>query len=142
MDIHTASALVKIGDLHETVDNTHDQDIRGRHVKDRDGKDLGHISDLLVDQAENKVQLLEIASGGFLGLGQEKVYIPVDAITSIEGETVTIDLTREHIAGAPEYDPDLVHERSVYDGIWGYYGYETWWTPGYAYPTLPSRPYR
>lgn len=142
MDIHTASALVRIGDLHETVNNMHDQDIRGRHAKDVDGHDLGHISDLLVDQAENKVRLLEITSGGFLGIGRDKVYIPVDAITTIDGDDVTVDLTREHIAGAPEYDPELVHERSVYEGVWGYYGYQEWWTPGYAYPTTPHLPYR
>jgi len=37
-------------------------------AKDKDGRDLGTIEGLLIDEAERKVRFMEVASGGFLGL--------------------------------------------------------------------------
>lgn len=128
--------LIRISDSAEAVSMT-DADIRGRHVRDRDGEELGTVKDLLIDQMEHKVRLVEVASGGFLGIGQEKTFFPVDAITSITDDLVQIDQTREHVAGAPVYDPELVHERDVYGGVLDYYGAAPFWGEGYAYPAYP-----
>lgn len=129
--------LLKLGDTDETI-AAPDEDIRNRHVKDKDGADLGKVSDLLVDETERKVRFIEVASGGFLGIGQDKTFIPVDAITSITGDEVRIDQTREHLANAPAYDPDLVRERDTYGSILDYYGYGPFWGPDYRYPDYPN----
>lgn len=81
---------------------------------------------------------IEIASGGFLGIGQEKTFIPVDAITSSTGDEVRIDQTREHLSNAPAYDPALFRERDTYGSILDYYGYGSFWDPGYRYPDYPN----
>ena len=57
------------------------QDIRGRMAKDKDGRDLGRIEDLVVDDVERKVRFMEVATGGFLGFGESKSFIPIEAIT-------------------------------------------------------------
>jgi sporulation protein YlmC with PRC-barrel domain len=132
--------LVKLGDTDQTVARG-DEDIRGRKVKDKNGEDLGEVDDLLVDVRENRVRFLEVASGGLLGLGATKSFIPVDAITDI-AEDVHIDQTREHVAGAPVYDPDLVDDRSFYEDVYGYYGYPPFWGAGYVYPRYPYYPGR
>jgi sporulation protein YlmC with PRC-barrel domain len=111
-----------------------DEDIRGRQVKARDGEDLGEVDDLLIDPTENKVRFLVVASGGFLGLGQEKSFIPVDAVSGITAGEVHLDQTRDKVAGAPAYDPDIVEERSYYEDVYGYFGYAPYWAPGYVYP--------
>ena len=116
--------LRKLQDLDRTV-AIPAEDIRGRMVKDKDGHDLGTIDGLLVDAVGQKVRFMEIATGGILGLGQTKSLIPVEAITRVTNDEVSISHTREHVAGAPAYDPKLVREDSTYiSGLYPYYGYE------------------
>lgn len=109
-------------------------DIRGRKVEDNEGKDLGKVHDLLIDDREHKVRFLLVEHGGFLGVGETKSFIPVDAITKITAHDVFIDHSREHVALAPAYDPDLVDDRAYHSALYGHYGYVPYWGTGYSYP--------
>jgi hypothetical protein len=62
--------------------------------------------------------------------------VPVDASTKID-EHVHINHTRQHVARAPRYDPDLVQDRQYQGGLYGYYGYGPFWGSGYMYPGFP-----
>lgn len=139
MAMNSTDKLVKLSDTTEVI-ASEDEDIRGRSMKDKDGEDMGKVDDLLVDTNENKVRFLVVASGGFLGIGEDKSFIPVDAITRITDDEVHIDQTRERVAGAPPYDPNLVNEPDTNDyfgSVYGYYGYMPYWSAGYAYPGYP-----
>jgi hypothetical protein len=115
--------LIRLRDADQTVSSS-DEDIRGRMAKDKDGHDLGTIEGLLIDEAERNVRFMEVASGGFLGLGESKSLIPVEAITRVTPDAVYIGHTREHVAGAPRYDPELVHtELEYFFNLFPYYGY-------------------
>ena len=115
--------FTRLRDSDRTVSNS-DEDIRGRMAKDKDGNDLGTFEGLLIDAAQRKVRFMEVASGGFLGLGESKSLIPVDAITRMTPDAVYIGHTREHVAGAPTYDPELVHtELEYFFNLYPYYGY-------------------
>lgn len=129
--------LVRLSDVGETVADK-DADVRGRKVIDKNGEDLGKIDALMVDDRERKVRFLEVASGGFLGLGEQKSLIPIDAITQITEHQVHIDQDKGHVAGAPHYDPELVEKMPIYADIYGYYGYLPYWGLNYAYPSYPS----
>lgn len=131
--------LRKLSDTGHTV-ASEDDDIRGRDVKDRDGNDLGKVDDLLVDPEQNKVRFLVIASGGFIGIGETKSFIPVDAISEVSSDEVRLDQQRDYVAGAPAYDPDLVEEQDFYQNVYSYYGYAPYWTPGHIYPAYPLPP--
>ena len=133
----TNDKLVKLSDTDQTVASG-EEDIRGRSVKDRAGEDLGKVDDLLIDPATNQVRFLIVASGGFLGLGEQKSFIPVDAVTRVGAHDVHIDQTLEQVAGAPAYDPDLVNDRSYHGGVYDHWGYLPYWAPGYAYPGYPA----
>lgn len=109
-------------------------DIRGLRVKDKDGESLGRVHDLLIDDREHKVRFLLVEHGGFLGLNETKSFIPVDDITKITKDDVFIDHTREHVAKAPAYDPDLVNDRNYHSSIYSHYGYGPYWGASYAYP--------
>ncbi len=61
----------------------------------------------------------------------------MDAVTRIDDDHVHVDQTREHITGAPTYDPDLAYDQEYYGGLYGYYGYQPYWGPGYVYPGYP-----
>lgn len=134
-----APTLSRLHDIGRTVAGS-DEDIRGRMVKDRNGRKIGKIEHLLIDDVEQTVRFLEVASGGFLHLGETKSFIPVEAITRITKGDVHIGPTRERVAGAPRYDPDLVmaDTRHLFD-LYPYYGYEEgeWaarWIRSWPYP--------
>ena len=80
--IEKTAKLVRLSDTELTIANPA-EDIRDRTVVDRDGEDIGEVEDLLIDAHEKRVRLLEVASGGFLGLGKTKFLLPVEAITRI-----------------------------------------------------------
>jgi hypothetical protein len=122
-DAETVPQLTRLRDTDQTVSSS-DEDIRGRMAKDKDGRKLGTIEGLLVDEAERKVRFIEVGSGGFLGLGESKSLIPVEAITRVTPDEVYIGHTIEHVAGAPSYDPELIHtELEYFFNLFPYYGY-------------------
>ena len=136
MDAQLTATLVKLSESNLTVDDPN-EDVRGRKVIDTDGHEVGKVDDLMIDDREHKVRLLEVESGGFLGLGETKVLIPVDAITRITAEAVYINHTRQHVTRAPRYDPGLVKDERYLGNIYGYYGYRPYWGSGYSYPMFP-----
>jgi len=131
----TPRNLLKLSDTDMTLASAA-EDIRGRKVVDAHGEDVGDVDDLMIDDTENKVRFIRVASGGFLGMGAQKFLIPVDAIKQIKDDKVVVSHDRETIAGAPAYDPDVVDER-YYDNLYGYYGYGPYWGAGYMYPGYP-----
>ncbi|MDQ3541744.1 MAG: PRC-barrel domain-containing protein [Chloroflexota bacterium] len=128
--------MVKLGDTDQTVADPA-EDIRGREVVDRNGEDIGKVDALMIDEDEGKVRFLQVKGGGFLGIGDETVLIPVDAITRIDEETVHVDQIRDLVAGGPRYDPDLAEQPTYWENASSYYGYGPYWGTGYAYPAYP-----
>lgn len=116
------------------------EDIRGRAVYDRHDDEVRTVTDLIIDRGESKVRFIQLGAGGFLGIGEDTFLIPVDAITGIDAEGVHIDKTREHVAGGPTYQPDLVAKAGCYGDVYAYYGYAPYWGAGYAYPAYPYLP--
>ena len=133
-DAANVPTLHRLGDDGKTISSS-DEDIRGRVVKDGDGRDIGTIDGLLVDDVEGKVRFMEVASGGFLGLGEHRSFIPVNAITQILPDAVHISHTRERVAGAPSYDPRLVAEPYPY---FGYPAVDDLFPPMREYPYWTS----
>lgn len=130
------SELLSLNDTQlETMEPA--EDIRRRDVFDASGEKIGHVSDLMVDANEKKVRLMEVGHGGLLGIGEEKVLIPIDVITKIDDDAVHIDRTREHVAATPPYDPDIGERQDYYGGLYGHYGIAPFWGAGYAYPLYP-----
>lgn len=128
--------LVKLGDTGQTVANP-DEDVRGRMVKDAAGTDVGKVEDLIVDNRDQKVRFLLVAHGGFLGIGETKSFIPVDAVTRITDDDIYIDHSAEHVTNAPRYQPDLTDEETYHDSVYGYYGYTPYWNTDYTHPRFP-----
>lgn len=101
------------------------QDIRGRKVIDQHGEEIGHVSALFIDQEERKVRMLQVAAGGFLGLGERHFLIPVEAVSKVTPEQVQVNQTRERVVNSPAYNPDLtkIADRELFEPYYGYYGY-------------------
>jgi uncharacterized protein YrrD len=116
------------------------EDVRGRKVLDTAGEHIGDVDDLLVDHGKHIVRFLRVAAGGFLGLGETKFLIPVDAITSIDDEAVHVNRTREHVASGPRYDPDLINKPHHLTKVYEHYGSVPFWAEGYTDAGFPYYP--
>jgi sporulation protein YlmC with PRC-barrel domain len=137
MATRTDVRLVRLDDTDLTIADPN-EDIRGYKVADQHGDELGKVDGLLIDAAERKVRFMEVAAGGFLGIGEKTFLLPVDTVTGIADDRVTIDRSREHVTGAPAYDPGVTQKASFWEETYGYYGYTPYWSAGYAYPGLGS----
>jgi sporulation protein YlmC with PRC-barrel domain len=134
------TALEKLSDTGLSLADS-SQDIRNRKVIDRLGEEIGHVSGLFIDQDERKVRMLEIRAGGFLGIGDRHVILPVDAITSVTKDEVHVNQTGERVAHSPAYDPTLIVDtpaQDFWEPYYGYYGLSPYWGAGYMYPEFPS----
>lgn len=128
------ATIYTLGDRGQTVAGSAN-DVRGREVKDADGAGIGKVADLLIDDQAQKVRFLLVEHGGFLGFGETKTLIPVDAITKVTEDAVFITQSHETVAAAPVYTPDLVDDRHHHSSIYSHYGYTPYWGPGYQDPS-------
>ena len=131
--------LIRLSDTGQTVADPA-ADVRGRRVHDSTGEEVGKVEDLLIDDEERRVRFLRVGAGGFLGLGKDHFLVPVDAITSVEQESVTVSRDRARLQDVPVYDPELAEDPAYYANVYGWWGYGPYWAPGYTYPPYLGRP--
>ncbi|GAB2917767.1 hypothetical protein GCM10027047_14350 [Rhodococcus aerolatus] len=131
------ATIYTLGDRGLTVDGSAN-DVRGRTVRDKDGHGIGRVSELLVDDQTSKVRFLLVEHGGFLGFGATRTLIPAEVVTQTTEHEVRIDRSRDRVAAAPGYDPDLVDDRPHHADIYAHYGLTPDW--GAGYPFTPFRP--
>lgn len=112
-------------------------DVRDRQAVDSNGEQIGRVEDLLIDDTEDRVRFLQIASGGFLGIGKDHVLVPVEAVEAVGPEQVRISRDRSALGKAPVYDPELTEAPAYYADVYGWWGYSPYWTPGYVPPPYP-----
>ncbi len=125
--------LYALSDRGQTVDGSAN-DVRGRHVQDQDGNKIGRVVDLIVDDQDKKVRFLLVDHGGFLGFGGTHTMIPVDVVSKVTETEVCIDQSRDRIASAPGYAPDLIADRSYLRQLYEHYGHLPYWGMGYSDP--------
>lgn len=128
--------LVKLGDTDLNVGDP-SEDIRGRKLIDASGDEIGEVDGLILDEDEAKVRFMQVAAGGFLGIGEKTFLLPIDAITRIDEDHVHIDQTTDRVIKGPEYDPALTRDEGFWERSYGHYGMTPFWGAGYAYPTFP-----
>jgi hypothetical protein len=90
----------------ETVFTHRDlQAVLGAPVHSAAGEDMGHIVQVLVDQA-GVARGAVIDFGGFLGVGSRKVVVDWSALhfaPEEHSQQIMLDLTRDQVKAAPEY---------------------------------------
>lgn len=90
---------------------------RRTNVVNRQGENLGDISNLIIDVREGKTPYAVVSFGGILGMGRDSVAVPVQAFSWDEREErYILDTTRERLESAPDFDEDNWNQ--LYDQTW------------------------
>jgi len=97
------------------------------HLHARDG-DIGHIEDFVVDDWEWVVRYLVANTRSFWP--GKAVLIPPQAVRNVEWEErrVAVDLNRDAVKSAPEFDRNSPIHRSYEEHLHDYYGWRRYWT--------------
>jgi sporulation protein YlmC with PRC-barrel domain len=87
----------------------HVDDIHGKEVRNLQGERIGTINSLIVDVEGGKAEFAVLASGGWLGIGENLYAVPWQ---SFELRPLTdalfLNVTEEQLERAPQFDPDAL----------------------------------
>ena len=110
--------LVKLSDSEDIRLQEPWQDIRQLDVYDTNGEQIGSVEELYVDRQEHLPRFLDVAAGGFLGIGKKHFLIPVEEVSRDVGEEerVTVNQSRDKVVGSPEFERRQVAFRKGFLG--------------------------
>jgi sporulation protein YlmC with PRC-barrel domain len=104
--------LVRLGDSDFLPANP-ENEVRGKVVYDAQGQRIGGVEDLYIDPQERRVRFLEVGAGGFLGIGEKRILVPVEAVTRVAEDRVTIEPGRtEKVDGPAPFDTKVAPSRA------------------------------
>jgi sporulation protein YlmC with PRC-barrel domain len=82
------------------------EELIGRNVVNRNGENVGEVESLVVQPKKNEVHAV-ISVGGFLGMGDRDVAIPLkDLEIGEDNVTLMSQQTKEDLEALPEYEED------------------------------------
>ena len=114
--------LVRMGDSAFVPANPEDY-LCGKDVYDPHGQRMGRVEDLYIDRQEREVRYLEVGAGGFLGIGERRFLVPVEAVTKVSKDQVVVEPERTERADGPApFDtrvrPPSADDRESDDHAW------------------------
>lgn len=79
--------------------------LRGRHVHNPKGETLGTVEDIVRDRRDKSVSAV-ISVGGFLGIGEHRVTVPVNQLR-LRGKQLVLGttMTKDELKNEPAYHP-------------------------------------
>jgi sporulation protein YlmC with PRC-barrel domain len=83
--------------------------IKGMKVRNEEGKDAGHVDELVIDLRRGKVKYAALAFGGFAGFGDKLFAVPMTAFSLKHGADETflvLDISPERLKDAPGFNKD------------------------------------
>lgn len=116
------SGLIRLSES-ELILKDHTHDVYGYDVFDEEGEQIGSVEDLYVDEDEREVCFLDVAAGGFLGIGEKHFLIPVEAVAEVSDNSLTVDHSRQKVVDSPPFDTSAVSQASYQRDIYDHYGY-------------------
>ena len=105
--------LIRLGDS-DFVPANPENDLCGKDVYDAEGQRIGSVGDLYIERKEREVRFLEVGAGGFLGVGEKRFLVPVEAVVEVTEDRVTIEPDRtERVAGPSPFDTKVAPPTAV-----------------------------
>lgn len=101
--------------------------LEGREVFDREGKSLGRVVDIFIDQFHVEQSFLELETDGFLGIGRKHLLAPV-RWDAIDQDAITVDCAKEELHDSPAYEPSMMLSEEYEAALAGYWNLPYHWT--------------
>jgi hypothetical protein len=102
------------------------KELRGYHLRGKDDA-IGQVDDFIVDDKSWEVRYLVIDTGHWWA-GKKVLIAPRWASRiSLEEQAVHIEMTRESIKNAPEWDPGIPINRDYEQRLYDYFGRPAYW---------------
>jgi uncharacterized protein YndB with AHSA1/START domain len=101
------------------AEHTHEHWI-GRKVVDRDGEEVGDITDIFYDDVTGQPEWLTVSTGWF---GTDESFVPI-AGTVNQGERLQVDWDIEQIKGAPTRGPESHLDAAEEERLYSHYGFD------------------
>jgi sporulation protein YlmC with PRC-barrel domain len=104
----------------------------GMDVEDAEGKNLGDVDDLVIDDGSGRVVYAVLSFGGFLGMGDKLFAIPWHALKPSAKDTnkLMLDVPKDKLKNAPGFDkkswPNMADQRWGLD-VHKFYGEKPYW---------------
>ena len=102
------------------------KEVSGYHLKVRDGE-IGHVEDFLLDDEGWALRYLLVDTRNWLP-GKRVLIAPqwAGGVNWAERQ-IQVDMDRESVKNAPEYNPERVVDREYENRLWDYYGVPGYW---------------
>ncbi|MGZ3524012.1 MAG: PRC-barrel domain-containing protein [Thermodesulfobacteriota bacterium] len=103
-------------------------EIVGTQVKNPQGEVMGKIDDLVFDD-EGRISFAILGYGGFLGIGQNLVAVPITSLFYAgESRDFVLNATKENIQSAPLFSKKALDDPGWANGFYRYFGQQPYWT--------------
>lgn len=82
------------------------QQVLDTKVRNEQGQDLGELQDFAIDPASGRVRYAVLAHGGFVGIGEKLIAVPLQALQITGPDRVFMNATEQQIANAQGFSDD------------------------------------
>ncbi|KAA0583621.1 PRC-barrel domain containing protein [Azospirillum sp. B21] len=104
-------------------------DLEDAKLRSPDGKDMGEISELVIDPATGRIAYAVVELGGFLGIGDSDFPVPW-ALFAPSGDGYVLNVPKDKLTNAPRFDdrnrPNM-NDRQWAMAVHTYYGVAPYW---------------
>jgi PRC-barrel domain len=98
-------------------------ELRQKRVLDLEGRLIGQIENLYVDE-DGQLQFVDVVTSGFLGLRTKHHLVPVEVIAEEGAGSVTLEVDQQEVESTPTYaTPHTGPDEELQDSTHEHYGY-------------------
>ena len=110
----TLAAAVSVAELQGVL---RADELIGRDIRNMENEDLGEVDDVVVATSDAGTSYAIVAYGGFLGIGEEQVAVPLSSLRLTESRDVLVlDISEDAFEAAPRFERDDMS--SLNDPTW------------------------
>ncbi|CAI08688.1 PRC-barrel domain-containing protein [Aromatoleum aromaticum] len=80
------------------------RELRGKDVIGPGGDEIGSVKAVVHSRQEKNIQAV-ISAGGFLGIGDKEITLPLDQLQFVDGK-LRVSASEEELKARPEYQPE------------------------------------
>jgi sporulation protein YlmC with PRC-barrel domain len=99
----TAGAGTAGGVVQMRPDQVRASKLIGSTVYGPDDKSIGDVSDLILER-DSRVSAAVLSVGGFLGIGDKRVAVPINELRQGNGDHITVNMTKDQLQQAPKFE--------------------------------------